>query len=118
MFFHSAPARLPISQKVMVFMPSVFGDKYMIKLENAEQTALMAIPLSSSRTEFALPPILAIICTSTETANAPMNAHMPIALDPNAFPIPNIMAAVAPKAAPEDTPRIYGSARDSLPQPA
>ncbi|MPM89752.1 hypothetical protein SDC9_136864 [bioreactor metagenome] len=110
----SAPAKLPISQNVILCIPSALFAKYTIKLENALQTELKAIPAKRSFIEFDLPPILDINNTSIDTINAPINPQTPIAFVPNRLPIPNITATVAPNDAPDDTPNIYGSANGFL----
>ena len=51
-----------------------------------------------------------MICTSTEIRKAPINAQIPIELEPNTAPTPRKIATVAPRDAPEEIPRIYGSA--------
>ena len=68
------------------------------------------MPPSSSFIAFARPPMFAIKRTPTETANAPRKAAMPTAFSPNAAPMPRRTAEVAPRDAPAEMPRMYGSA--------
>ena len=44
-------------------------------------------------------------------ANAPINAQIPIACAPRKAPSPKKIAQVAPSDAPDETPKIYGSAK-------
>ena len=68
------------------------------------------MPPSSSFIAFARPPRFAMKRTPTETANAPRKAAIPTAFSPSAAPIPRRTAEVAPREAPADMPRMYGSA--------
>mgnify|MGYP002543924027 CR=1 FL=1 len=77
-----------------------------LKLEKALHTALSAIPASKSFTELLRPPKLEINNTSSEIAKAPVKAAKPIKFSPMNAPIPKRMAAVAPKEAPEEIPKI------------
>ena len=70
-----------------------------------------AVPASSSRTALERPPMEATICTSSDTPSAPMKAQTPMALTPRALTTPSSAATVAPSVAPEEIPRMYGSAR-------
>ena len=108
---HLAPDILPINQYTMVCIPSASFAKNIIKLEKALKTAFKAVPASTSFTEFAFPPILDKTKTKTLAIKAPIKADVPIAFSPNNTPKPSIIAVVAPKDAPEDTPRMYGSAK-------
>ena len=49
--------------------------------------------------------------TPNETNKAPINAITPTKFPPNTAPNPSIIANVAPSDAPDDIPKIYGSAR-------
>ena len=77
---------------------------YSTKLENAEKTALTAMPARISFAAPGLPPILEINNTRKEAASAPKNAMIPTELLPNTVPIPSMMARVAPRVAPEEIP--------------
>ena len=92
-------------------MPSLLLAKYTMKLENAPQTADKAIPPKSSFTELLRPPRLEINSTPSDIAKAPINAAIPTKFSPQATPMPSRIAAVAPSDAPEEIPKIYGSAK-------
>ena len=59
-------------------------------------------------------PILEIKITREEITSAPIKAQMPTACVPKRLPSPKKIAIVAPNDAPEDIPRIYGSAKGFL----
>ena len=108
---HFAPDRLPINQYIIVCILSVSFEKYIIKLVNALKTAFKAVPAKISLIEVALPPMLDNSKTKTLAEKAPIKADTPIKFSPKIFPKPNIIALAAPKEAPEETPKIYGSAK-------
>ena len=108
---HCAPARLPIIQYAIVCIPSLLLAKYTIKLENAPHTADSAIPARSSFIEFDRPPRFEIKSTASEITKAPIKAAIPTKFGPSAAPTPRRIAEVAPSDAPEEIPRMYGSAR-------
>ncbi len=84
---------------------------YITKLEKAEHTELKAIPARINLTESACPLTFARIITPAAAARAPKNAIIPIELLPKTAPTPARTASVAPSDAPDEIPRIYGSAR-------
>ena len=81
-----------------------------MKLEKALQTALSAMPESSSLTGLECPPTPERTRTPMETAKAPPAAASPMKFSPRKAPSPNMIAAVAPSDAPEEMPKMYGSA--------
>ena len=107
-----AEARLPIDQKVTVFIPSALFAKKIIKLEIELNIELMTVPERTNLIDVILPPILERISTSTVANKAPKNAlkDKPICENRPTAPKPTIIAKVAPKEAPEEIPKIYGSA--------
>ena len=86
----------------------------MAKLENAPQTTESAEPASSNLTAVARPPRLAKNTTAKETTRAPTKAMAPTERAPHAAPTPNNAARVAPSEAPDEMPRMYGSASGFL----
>jgi len=83
---------------------------YKTQLENAVQTAPIAIPERTNFDELERPPIFDNVITANVAARAPKKAIIPIELLPNIVPKPSIIAVVAPRDAPDETPSIYGSA--------
>lgn len=80
------------------------------KLVAAESAYPTVTPASSSRVEVSRPPTLAMSSTAPVAASAPRNAVPVSELEPRPTPKPNRIAAAAPVEAPEDTPRMNGSA--------
>ena len=95
-------------------MPSLSSAKYTTKLEKELHTALNAKPPKINFTELGRPPRLEINNTPKEIAMAPIKAITPTKFSPNITPTPNRMATVAPRDAPEEIPKIYGSAKGFL----
>ena len=95
-------------------MPSLSFARYTTKLEKELHTALNARPPRINLTELGRPPRLEINNTPKEIAMAPIKAITPTKFSPNITPTPNKIATVAPRDAPDEIPRIYGSANGFL----
>ena len=73
-FAQLAEARLPIDQKVTVFIPSALLAKKTIKLEIEPKIELITVPDNTSLIEVIRPPILERSSTKTVANNAPKKA--------------------------------------------
>ncbi len=111
---HVAAPNEPRIQNVMDCICSASAKTVMMRLENAPNRQLMIVPDSTSLTVVVRPPAEDSARTAIADANEPMNAKIASAALSETAGImviaPNPMAKVAPNDAPEDIPRMYGSA--------
>ena len=103
---HSAPAKLPIIQKLTVLMPSLSFDKNIIKLVSDEHIELITIPANIILKGVIRPPIFAKKYTNIDAIKAPKNAPKGAPKLDNTPENPISIENVAPKDAPDDNPNI------------
>lgn len=104
-FSYEAPVKEPIVQNLISEMELLSEKTEIIKLEKAVNKAFTTVPARINLVEVIFPPCEAIMTTKNVAIMAPKNEPIDVKESK-----PKDIVSVAPNVAPEETPRIYGSA--------